>query len=86
MKIFELELKVQMKVVAEDVQSAMEGVFDCLPMEAIKIVEEVDYEARDLEPGEAGVILTRMDEGSVADDLMDSLAVLAASDNDDKPN
>ena len=85
MKIFELELKVQMKVVAEDVQTAMEGVFDCLPMEAIKIVEEVDYEARDLEPGEAGLILTRMDD-EVHEDLIDSLAVLAASDNDEKPN
>lgn len=86
MKIFELELKVQMKVVAEDVQSAMEGVFDCLPMEAVKIVEEVDYEARDLKPGEAGVLLTKMDDEEVHEDLIDSLAVIAATDNDEKPN
>lgn len=86
MKIFEFELKVQMKVVAEDVQSAMEGVFDCLPMEAVKIVEEVDYETRELEPGEAGVILNKIDDDEVSDDLLDNLTSLAVSDNDDKPN
>ena len=86
MKVFEFELKVQMKVVAEDVQSAMEGVIDCLPMEAVKIVEEVDYEARDLNPGEAGVILTKIDDEEVADELLDNLTTLAVSKNDDKPN
>tara|TARA_X000000950_G_scaffold225195_1_gene271507 strand:- start:2119 stop:2379 length:261 start_codon:yes stop_codon:yes gene_type:complete len=86
MKIFEFELKVQMKVVAEDVQSAMEGVFDCLPMEAVKIVEEIDYEARELQPGEAGVILNRIDEDETSDELLDGLMSLAVSNNDDKPN
>jgi len=86
MKLFELEIKVQMKVVAEDVQTAMEGVFDCLPMEAIKIVEEIDYEARDLNPGEAGVLLTKIVEDEVTDDLLDNLTSLAVSKNDDKPN
>ena len=86
MKIFEFEIKVQMKVVAEDVQSAMEGVFDCLPTEAVRIVEEIDYEARDLKPGEAGVILNRIDEDETADDLLDGLMSLAVPNNDDKPN
>lgn len=86
MKIYDFEIKVQMKVVADDIQTAMEGVFDCLPMEAVKIVEEIDYEARDLKPGEAGVILNKIDEEEHSDDLLDSLTSLAVSNNDDKPN
>lgn len=86
MKIYDFEIKVQMKVVADDIQTAMEGVFDCLPMEAVKIVEEIDYETRDLKPGEAGVILNKIDEEEHSDDLLDSLTSLAVSNNDDKPN
>lgn len=87
MKIFEIQLKISMKVVAEDVQTAMEGVFDALPMEAVQIVEEVDYETRGLQPGEAGVILTKCQEDQdTSDELIDTLTSLAASDGDDKPN
>ena len=85
MKIYEFGIKVQMKVVAEDIQSAMEGVYDCLPLEAVTIVEEIDYEERDLRPGEAGVILTKINDNEHSEDLLDSLTALAVS-NDDKPN
>lgn len=87
MKIFEIQLKISMKVVAEDVQTAMEGVFDALPMEAVQIIEEVDYETRGLAPGEAGVLLTKVEEDpDISDELVDTLTSLAASDGDDKPN
>ena len=87
MKIYEFELTIAMKVVADDVQTAMEGVYEALPMEAIQIVEEVDYSARNLVPGEAGVLLNRVDgDTEISDDLKDSLATLAASDSDEKPN
>ncbi len=87
MKIFEFELKVGMKVVAEDIQSAMEGVYDALPMEACTIIEEVEYETRDLHQGEAGVLLNRVGEDAeISEELKDTLATLAASDRDEKPN
>tara|TARA_B100001057_G_C22729001_1_gene902934 strand:+ start:594 stop:857 length:264 start_codon:yes stop_codon:yes gene_type:complete len=87
MKIFEFEITVSMKVVAEDVQSAMEGVYEALPMDACRIIEEVDYTTRELHKGEAGVLLNRVgDDELVSDDLKDSLAALAASDTDEKPN
>ncbi|MEC7109070.1 MAG: hypothetical protein VXX11_03565 [Planctomycetota bacterium] len=87
MKIFEFEITLSMKVVAEDVQSAMEGVYEALPMDACRIVEEVDYTKRDLYKGEAGVLLNRVGEdGTISDELKDSLAELAASDTDEKPN
>ena len=75
-----------MKVVAEDIQSAMEGVQDALPMDAVRIIEEVDYTTRDLNKGEAGVLLNRVgDDAEISDELKDSLASLAA-DTDEKPN
>ena len=87
MKIFEFEITLSMKVVAEDVQSAMEGVYEALPMDACRIVEEIDYTKRDLHKGEAGVLLNRVgDDLDVSDDLKDSLTALAASDTDEKPN
>lgn len=87
MKIFEFEMKIGMRVVAEDVQSAMEGVYDALPMDAVHIVEEVDFATRDLRKGEAGVLLNRVGaDDEISEELKDSLASLAASDNDEKPN
>lgn len=87
MKIYEFEMTISLKVVAEDVQSAMEGVEDALPMNAIRVMGEVDYETRDLQKGEAGVLLNRVeDDGEISDDLKDALASMAASDTDEKPN
>ena len=87
MKIFEFEMRIAMKVVAEDIQTAMEGVTDALPMDAVRIIEEVDYSTRDLHQGEAGVLLHRVGaDEDFSDELKDQLASLAASDSDEKPN